>query len=78
MYVNGEERVIAYKVLIKKAMAGETLEVWGDPKRAKDVVYVKDFNQMLIKGLESNTAEGIYNVGTGVPTTLEDQVKGIA
>lgn len=77
MYVNGEKHAIAYRALIKKAMADETLEIWGDPKRAKDIVYVKDFNQMLIKALKSNTAEGIYNVGTGVPTTLEDQIKGI-
>jgi len=77
MYVNGEKHAIAYRILIKKAMAGETLEIWGDPKRAKDIVYVKDFNQMLIKALESNKADGIYNVGTGVPTTLEEQIKGL-
>lgn len=32
---------------------------------------------MLVKAIESDTAEGIYNVGTGIPTTLEDQIKGI-
>jgi len=77
MYVNGEKRVMAYRALIKKAIAGENLEIWGDPKRAKDIVYVKDFNQMLIKTLKSHKAHGIYNVGTGVPTTLEEQIKGI-
>ncbi len=78
MYVDGKPRVVAYRFLIKKAMAGERLEIWGDPKRAKDIVYVKDFNQMLIKAMNSDKAQGMYNVGTGVPTTLEDQIKGIA
>jgi UDP-glucose 4-epimerase len=78
MYVNGNKSIIAYRVLIKKAIAGEDLEIWGDPSRAKDIVYVKDFNQMVLKSLESEKAQGLYNVGTGIPTTLEQQIKGIA
>ena len=78
MYVNGRQSVIAYRYLIKKAMAGEPLEIWGDPQRAKDIVYVKDFNQMVIKAMNSDKAQGMYNVGTGIPTTLEAQIKGIA
>lgn len=78
MYVDGERRVIAYRYLIQKAIAGETLEIWGDPQCAKDIVYVKDFNQMLIKAMNSDKAQGMYNVGSGIPTTLEDQIKGIA
>ena len=78
MYVDGRKSVIAYRYLIKKAMAGEALEIWGDPQRAKDIVYVKDFNQMVIKAMNSDKAQGIYNVASGVPTTLEDQIRGIA
>jgi len=78
MYVGGEKRIIAYRVLIQMAMKGETLEVWGNPKISKDIVYVKDFTQMIIKAMESDNAQGIYNVGTGVSTTLEEQIKGIA
>lgn len=78
MYVNGRKSVIAYRYLIKKAMAGEPLEIWGDPQREKDIVYVKDFNQMVIKAMNSAKAQGIYNVGSGIATTLEDQIKGIA
>jgi len=77
MYVDGQQRVMAYRYLIKKAIAGESIEIWGDSNRTKDVVYVKDFNQMLIKAMISNKAQGMYNVGTGVPTTLEEQIRGI-
>lgn len=78
MYVNGEKRVAAYKIMIDKALAGEDLEIWGDPSRAKDVVYVKDFCQIVLKAIESDKGQGVYNVGTGIPTTLEEQIKGIA
>lgn len=77
MYVNGKKTPVAYRMLIQKAMRSETVEIWGDPFKPKDIVYVKDFNQMLTKAIESSRNRGIYNVGSGIPTTLEEQVKGI-
>jgi UDP-glucose 4-epimerase len=76
-YVDGEIRKIGYRILIDKAIAGEDIEVWGDPNRRKDMVYVKDFCQMLYKALLVNRNEGYYNVGSGVGTTLLNQIKGI-
>jgi len=78
MYVNGEKRATAYLVMIERAMKGERLEIWGDPAIGKDIVYVKDFNQVLIKAMNSDNAQGMYNGATGVLTTLEEQVRGIA
>lgn len=78
MYVNGEKSPVAYRYLIQKAIKGEALEIWGDPNAAKDIVYVKDFKQMVLKSRESSQAKGFYNVGTGKGTTLEAQIKGIA
>lgn len=76
-YVDGEIRKIGYRTLIDKAANGETIEVWGDPNRPKDMVYVKDFCQMLYKALLVNRETGYYNVGTGVGTTLIDQIHGM-
>lgn len=76
-YVDGKSRKIGYRILIDKAIAGERIEVWGDPSREKDMVYVKDFCQMLYKAIFVNRNEGYYNVGTGVGTTLLDQIKGM-
>lgn len=77
MYVNGEERKIAYLEFIKKAMHGEPIEIWGDPNAPKDIVYIKDFIQLVENAIISDTAQGIYNVGTGIPTTLDEQINGI-
>lgn len=76
-YVDGKIRKIGYRILIDKAIAGEDIEVWGDPLRKKDMVYVKDFCQMLYKALFVERNTGYYNVGTGIGTSLIDQIKGI-
>jgi len=76
-YVDGEFRKIGYRTLIDKAIAGDDIEVWGNPNRAKDMVYVKDFCQMMYKALFVDRSEGYYNVGTGIGITLLDQIKGM-
>lgn len=77
-YVDGEKRWQGYRLMIHKAMHGEPIGIWGDPKKVKDIVYVKDCCQIIEKCISVKDAEsGTYNVGTGVGTTMEDQVKGI-
>lgn len=76
-YKNGVKTLLGYRQLINQAMAGEDIEMWGDPILAKDIVYVKDFAQMVYKALLANNDGGIYNVGTGRVVSLEDQIKGI-
>lgn len=76
-YVNGVKRPIAYMQIIRKAMAGADIEIWGDPKRAKEIVYVKDLLQIIEKCVISDREGGIYNVGNGKPVTLEEQILGI-
>lgn len=76
-YADGEPRKIGYRLLINRAIAGEPIEVWGDASRVKDMVYVKDFCQMLYKALFVDRDSGYYNVGTGVGTSLLDQIQGM-
>lgn len=76
-YVDGVSRKMGYRILIDKAIAGEDIEVWGDSSRPKDMVYVKDFCQMLYKAIFVDRTEGYYNVGTGVGTTLLEQIEGM-
>ena len=76
-YVDGKIRKIGYRLLIDKAISGEQIEIWGDKTRKKDMIYVKDFCQMLYKAIFVNRETGYYNVGTGIGISLEDQIKGI-
>jgi len=76
-YVNGIKKVLAYRYLMNQAILGKDIEMWGDPNREKDVVYVKDFCQMFYKALFVNRDTGFYNVGTGVGTSLKSQIEGM-
>jgi len=76
-YVDGKKRMKGYRLFIRQAMAGDPIEMWGDPSRAHDVVYVKDLCQMFSNAITVETCGGVYNVGTGLPVTLEEQIHGI-
>lgn len=76
-YVDGKPRKKAYRLFMEKAAKGEPIEMWGNPKMAHDVVYVKDFCQMLTKAVFADCDGGIYHVGTGIPVTLKEQLEGI-
>jgi UDP-glucose 4-epimerase len=63
--------------MISKAKNGEPLEVWGDQNYAKDMVHVNDFSPMLCRAVTVDRREGMYNIGTGIPITLKEQIETI-
>ncbi|WP_029233401.1 NAD-dependent epimerase/dehydratase family protein [Butyrivibrio sp. VCB2006] len=76
-YVDGEKHVIAYRYMIERAIKGEPIELWGSPDAYKDILYVKDLCQMMFKALFVERDCGLYNAGTGIKTTLKEQIEGI-
>lgn len=74
---NGEKVMRPLYVMINRAINSEPLSIWGDPNYSKDMVHVYDFAQMLCKCVLVDRDKGFYNVGTGVPVTLEQQVRTI-
>lgn len=76
-YVDGKERKIAYRYMIDQASEGHDLEMWGDPNAFKDILYIKDLCKMMYLGLFAPNNGGTYNAGTGIRTTLRQQIQGI-
>lgn len=76
-YVDGKEKIVAYRMFIDKAIAGEDIEIWGNPEMKRDVVYVKDLTQMFILAIEKEIKHGKYNVSNGKELTLNQQIKDI-
>lgn len=76
-YPNGIKTKRPVYVMIENAMRSLPVEVWGNPNYSKDMVYVADCAQMLCKAVQVDRSQGFYNVGTGVPVTIEEQVKTI-
>jgi UDP-glucose 4-epimerase len=77
MVVGGKFVKAGLNLFIEKAMNGEPIEIWGNPSKGKDIVYVKDVVGAFIKAVDSDKAHGIYNIATGIYTTLDEEVKGI-
>lgn len=76
--MNGEKKWLGWRYIIDQAMKGNTLEVWGDPKATKEMVYVGDFVNMMECCIKAKHDGGVYNMGCGHPVSIEYQIKKIA
>lgn len=76
-FPNGVKTKRPLYVMIEHAINGEPIELWGDPNYSKDMVHVYDCAQMICKAVEVDKEYGIYNVGTGKPVTMKEQIETI-
>lgn len=76
-YYDGVKRWQSYRLLIERAKQGLPIELWGNPDLQRDIVYVKDCVQIIEKSLSADVEGGMYNVGTGVGTSMRKQIEGI-
>lgn len=76
-YVDCIKKPIPYRYMIERAAKGEDIEMWGNPDAFKDILYIKDLCQMMYLALFANVDGGTYNAGTGVKTTLRQQIEGM-
>jgi len=64
-----ESSVVA--VLVRRAVAGEPCVVHGDGSQARDLLYVDDAVDALVKALDRADGD-VVEVGTGVATTIAE------
>jgi UDP-glucose 4-epimerase len=76
-FYDGKRRWQSYRLLIERAKQGLPIELWGNPELQRDIVYVKDCAQIIEKSMSSNVEGGMYNVGTGIGTSMRKQIEGI-
>lgn len=78
IYKNGKPIKTGFEIFVGNAVAGKPLEVWGDPKKGRDIIYVKDVVSAIILALKSKDAIGLYNIASGRLLSLEEEAEGIA
>lgn len=76
-FADFRRRMMPYRMLMDRAMHSQPIEIWGNCKKAKEMVYVKDFVQLVANCVASPLEGGTYNVGNGWQVSLEEQIKGI-
>ena len=77
IYVNGKYYKSGIQTFIENAEEGKDIEIWGNPHLSRDIIYVKDVARAFYLALKSDKTKGLYNMTSGVPLDLEDQVKSI-
>ena len=75
-YLEGEKRILPWRSMIRKCIHNESLEVYGDPTRKKELLYIKDFARAVVVAA-NNHACGIFNLPGYKPYTLDEMVDGI-
>lgn len=75
-YLNGEKRILPWRSMVRKCIAGEDLEVYGDSSRKKELLYIKDFANAVVRAADTHVC-GIFNLPGYKPYSLEEMVDGI-
>jgi UDP-glucose 4-epimerase len=52
--------------------AGQSPKIFGDGSQSMDFVYVEDVARANVAGLAADVTDEVFNVGTGVQTTLNE------
>ena len=76
-FADFKRRMMPYRMLMDRASKSLPIEIWGNCKKAKEMVYIKDFVRLVQCCIESDKDGGCYNCGNGWQVSLEDQIKGI-
>lgn len=76
-YADYKKRMMPYRMLMYRASKSLPIEIWGNCKKKKEMVYIKDFVRLVQACIESDKQGGVYNCGNGWQVSLEEQIKGI-
>lgn len=77
LFVNGVWKKSGFQIFIEHAVQGTPITIFGNKNVVRDIVHVKDVTQAFIKALESTKAHGVYNIGSGESSSIEQQVKDV-
>jgi len=74
---DGKPELMPFLKIIRDALNGETLEIWGEPTMRRDYVHIDNLIALVDACLESPHASCTLNVGTGEGVTTERFVRRI-
>lgn len=62
-------------VWLKQILSGKKISVWGDGSVIRDYLYVTDVAEAILKGLESDIQNDIFNLGSGKGNSLKEIIE---
>ena len=76
-FADGKMRMMPYRSLMDRAARGETIAIYGNPSRVKEMVYIKDFTKVVVGAAKSDLEGGFYNIGSPHRVSLDEMIHGI-
>lgn len=67
----------AIAVFVHRALAGKPIDIWGDGSVTRDYLHVSDVASAFACALRYQGAQMVFNISSGVGTTLNDLVASI-
>lgn len=67
-----------FEIFFEKALAGETIEVWGNQNIKRDHIYIKDVVSALFATIQSKDAKGIITIASGVGHNQYEEALALA
>ena len=64
-------------VFLHNAIKHEPIEVWGDGSVIRDYIHINDVTSIMVTALSMETPEIIYNLGSGIGTSINDILRFI-
>lgn len=61
-------------LIVNKALKGEPIKITGDGNQTRDFTYVTDVADALVMSAEKKFPSGIYDIGTGTATSLNELI----
>ncbi len=65
-------------VFLYKTLRKEKIEVWGDGSIVRDFIYIKDAVNCIVKSLNKDSPDKIFNLGSGVGHSINNILKVIS
>lgn len=75
-FLDGKERMLPWRSMVRKCIQGENIEIYGDTSRLKELLYIKDFSNAVVRAAETDIC-GIFNLPGYKPYSLKEMVDGI-
>ena len=76
--VDGEERMSPWRILMRRAIAGANIAIYGDGNRKLELLSVYDFADAVVRSVKADSSiYGIFNLAGDRPYTLEEEIKTI-
>lgn len=76
-FADTKMRKMPYRMLMDRAANGEPISIYGNPERVKEMVYIKDFVQAVVKAVDSDLEGGFYNIASKERVSLDQMIHGI-